>query len=137
MRASWITTIAVGMVWASLVGVGVTAQSPQRGNPEAAKLKNPVAVTAASIAAGEKTYMRYCQGCHAASGKGGIAGESAPPAPDLTDATWDRGSSDGEIYDVIENGVPPDMFMGPFGGQINSTDAWNLVNYLRSLGPQK
>lgn len=129
--------VAVGIALASLVVAGITAQSATRGNPEAAKLKNPEAVTAASVAAGEKTYMRYCQGCHGANAKGGIAGESAPPAPDLTDARWERGSTDGEIYDVIKNGAPPDMFMAPFDSQISSTDIWNLVNYLRSLGPKK
>jgi mono/diheme cytochrome c family protein len=58
-------------------------------------------------------------------------------APDLTDAKWTRGSTDGEIFDVIKNGAPPDMFMAPFGSQINDIDTWNLVNYIRSLGPKK
>lgn len=132
-----ITSVAVGCALASLVAAGVAAQSARRGNPETAKLKNPVAATAASIAAGQKTYVRYCQGCHGANAKGGIAGESAPPAPDLTDTTWERGSTDGEIFDVIQNGAPPDMFMAPFDSQIGTTEIWNLVNYLRSLGPKK
>jgi len=138
MWVSPIKTLASGLMLASLVVVGMTAQSPKRGgNPEAAKLKNPEPATAESIAAGEKIYMHYCQGCHSANAKGGTASESGPPPPDLTDAVWEHGSSDGEIHDVIENGVPPNLFMGPFGGQINSTDIWHLVNYLRSLGPKK
>jgi mono/diheme cytochrome c family protein len=137
MRFSWTQRVVVGFAFASLVGIGIAAQSSARGNSEAAKVQNPVPVSAASIAAGEKSFLRYCQGCHGASAKGGYATEAAPAAPDLTDAKWERGASDGEIYDVIKNGAPPEMFMAPFDSQISSTEIWNLVNYIRSLGPKK
>jgi len=41
------------------------------GNAEAARLTNPVPVTAESIAAGQVIYRRRCAGCHGADGKGG------------------------------------------------------------------
>ena len=118
--------LAVGVLAA---GVLVTAQ----GNPEAAKVKNPVASTPESIAAGKATYTRYCAVCHGINGKGGSGSDISAPAPDLTDAEWKRGSSDGEIFDVIKNGVQPDLNMEPWGDRIKDPDIWNTVNYIRSL----
>jgi hypothetical protein len=37
---------------------------------------------------------------------------------------------------VIKRGVPTTM-MPPFDGSIADADVWNIVNYLRSLGPQR
>ena len=79
---------------------------------EAAKLKNPVPANAASIAAGQALYGKYCRFCHGATGAGD--GPSAPKdvkPSNLTDATWDRGSSDGEIFVVIQEGAGPDFKM--------------------------
>ena len=56
--------------------------------------------------------------------------------PDLTDDQWDHGSSDGEIFTVIKRGLPPTMMAG-FDGRIPDEDIWNIVNYLRTLRPEK
>jgi mono/diheme cytochrome c family protein len=104
-----------------------------QGNPEAAKVKNPVAATPESIAAGKQTYTRYCAVCHGTNAEGGSGSDISPPAPDLTDAEWKHGSTDGEIFDVIKNGVPPDLSMEPFGDRIKDPEIWNVVNYVRSL----
>lgn len=112
----------------------VAAQSRPTGNPEAAKMPNPVAVSPESVAAGKKLYMGRCQFCHGADAKGiPPAGDGGRPAPDLTDAVGGHGSSDGEIFDAIQNGVRPDLFMEPWGDRMSDTDIWNLVNYTRSL----
>ena len=104
-----------------------------QGNPEAAKVKNPVAATAESVAAGKQVYTRYCAVCHGTSGRGGSGSDISAPAPDLTDAEWKHGSSDGEIFDVVKNGVPPELNMEPWGDRIKDNDIWNVVNYIRSL----
>ena len=52
--------------------------------------------------------------------------------PDLTDAQWDHGSSDGEIFAVMKRGVPSTMMPG-FDGALSDSDMWNIVNYLRTL----
>ena len=61
-------------------------------------------------------------------GSGGAAG--APPA-DLTDATWDYGSTDGEIFGVIHDGTSNDM--GSYAERLKDADIWNIVNYIRTL----
>ena len=56
---------------------------------------------------------------------------------DLTDAKWDRGSTDGEIFLVIRDGAGPDFTMKGYKGRMADNDIWNVVNYLRSVGPKK
>src|SRR6185436_12167988 len=85
-----------------------------QGNPQAAVVKNPVAATPESVAAGKQAYQRYCASCHGSNAKGGAGNDLIPAAPDLTDDEWKHGSSDGEIFVVIKNGVPPDLNMVPF-----------------------
>jgi mono/diheme cytochrome c family protein len=53
--------------------------------------------------------------------------------PNLTDDKWEHGGSDGEIFDTIKNGVPPDYDMEPWGDRIKEPDIWNVVNFVRSL----
>src|SRR5262245_47852676 len=90
---------------------GQSATSPRKGgNPDAAKRANPVAATPESIAAGKRAYTQFCANCHGASGRGDGSGSSAGSQPaDLTDATWDYGGSDGEIFGVIHDGTSNDM----------------------------
>ena len=45
---------------------------------------------------------------------------------------WKRGGTDGEIFSVIKNGVPPDLAMEPWGDRIKDPNIWNVVNYIRS-----
>jgi mono/diheme cytochrome c family protein len=120
---------------ASFAVVGSSAQD-LGGNPEAAKVKNPVRPTPQSIAAGQATIQKYCQFCHGADAKGDgpLAPKNTHPA-NLTDATWERGSTDGEIFAVIENGAGPKFDMKGFKGKIPDQDVWNIINYLRSIGP--
>src|SRR5688572_9258252 len=111
----------------------LTPTTPRRGgNPEAAKLMNPVPATEASVAAGRRTYQRLCGRCHGAEGKGdgGGAGAGGQPA-DLTDGTWDFGSSDGEIFSVISEGTSADM--ESYAERIEAPEIWHLVNFIRSI----
>src|SRR6266850_1634639 len=109
------------------------ATAPRKGgNPEGAKIVNPVVAAAESIAAGRRAYTQFCANCHGATGKGD--GRGAPAGvltPDLTDAKWDYGSTDGEIFTVIHDGVSADM--GPYAERMKDTDIWNVINYIRSL----
>ena len=114
---------------ASPIAVATIAQ----GNPEAARVKNPVAATTESLGDGKRIYQRYCASCHGSNAEGGPGNDLIPAAPDLTDKESKHGSTDGEIFSVIKNGVPPELNMIPFGDQIKDTEIWNVVNYIRSL----
>jgi cbb3-type cytochrome c oxidase subunit III len=107
-------------------------------HPEAAKLQNPVAADAASIAAGKQVYEKNCANCHGKTGAGdGAMGSELNPKPsNFTDADWKHGSTDGEIYTVIKDGAKG-TGMKAFNSKLAAKDIWNVVNYIRSLGPAK
>lgn len=114
-------------------GQGAAKPAP-KGNPEARKLKNPEAYTPQSIAEGERIFLKYCRFCHGQKG----AGDSAMvpkgmTPPNLTDKEWDHGSSDGEIFYVIQEGIGPAFQMRGLKGKITDQESWHLVNYVRSL----
>ncbi len=90
---------------------GQAPAAPRRGgNPEAAKRVNPVAASPESVAAGRRAYNQFCANCHGSTGKGdGSGGAAGAPPADLTDATWDYGSTDGEIFGVIHDGTSNEM----------------------------
>lgn len=120
---------------AALAGQGtpVTATTPRRGgNPEAAAIPSPVPATPQSIAAGRQNFKLLCVRCHGPEGKGdgGGAGAGGQPA-NLTDATWDFGGSDGEIFTVLRDGTSADM--ESYAERLSETDMWNLVNFIRTL----
>lgn len=125
--------------WSLVLSIGLMAGGEQvTSRAVAAKLKNPVATSAASVASGHVLYQKYCRFCHAATGRA----DSASPPKDmkpsnLTDATWDRGASDGEIYVVIQEGAGPEFKMKGLKGKIADQDTWHIVNYVRSLAGAK
>jgi mono/diheme cytochrome c family protein len=108
------------------------AQSPKR-NVEAQKLKNPEPGGAAALEAGQKLYRRHCASCHGpqAKGDGGMSLSGGTPS-DLTDEQWDYGSTDGEIFVAIRDGVSADMLA--YKDKLNEKEIWQIVHYLRSLG---
>jgi len=108
--------------------------TPHR-HPEAQKLKNPIPSDGPSIEEGRKLYQRNCASCHGPSGKGdgSMALAGGTPA-NLTDEAWDHGSSDGEVFVVIRDGTSSDM--EPYKDKLTEKQMWQLVNYIRSLGPK-
>ena len=106
-------------------------------HPEAAKVKNPVPSDATSIGAGKEIFAKNCVSCHGDTGKGdGKMGEELNPKPsDLTDAEWKHGSTDGEIFKVIHDGSPK-TGMKPYGRKLTEHQIWDVVNYIRSIGPK-
>lgn len=111
------------------------AAQEARRNAEAQKLKNPEAVNAETIDAGKKLYARHCASCHGPNGKGdgGMALSGGTPS-DLTDETWDYGSTDGEIFVAIKDGVSADMLA--YKDKLNDKQIWQVVTFLRSIGPK-
>jgi len=116
---------------------GCSASSPIN----AKALQNPVPSTEKSIAAGKIMYDKYCADCHGVTGNGvsqkaqklAEAGSAKPS--DLTDDKWDHGSTDGEIFVNIRDGVGVNGAMKGLNGKpgVSDEDMWNMVNYIRSL----
>jgi mono/diheme cytochrome c family protein len=113
----------------------LSALGAAQGNPDAAKVKNPVAASAESIAAGKAAFAKNCRFCHGADAKGNgpMAPQGTHPS-DLTDAKWDRGSTDGEIFAVIRDGAGPKFDMKGYKSKMTEQEMWNVVNFLRSVG---
>jgi mono/diheme cytochrome c family protein len=131
MRRVVFSAFVLGCI--ALVSSPVRAQNPG-GSEEAKKVKNPVASSPASIAAGKAAFTKNCRFCHGAEAKGNgpMAPEGTHPS-DLTDDKWDRGSTDGEIFAVISNGAGPKFDMKGYKSKMSETEIWNVVNFLRSL----
>ena len=126
------------VVVCTLFVVSLQAQNPG-GSAEGKALKNPVASTPASITAGQQTYQKMCAFCHGkdAAGNGPMAPKGTNPSS-LIDETWERGATDGEIFLVLRNGAGPKFDMkGYKEDRLADRDLWNVVNYVRSLGPRR
>src|SRR6202789_4710637 len=73
--------------------------------PEAAKVPNPVKPTAASLAAGKKTYGYDCAMCHGkdGDGKGDLATDMKLKMLDYTDPAALKDMTAGELFYIIKN----------------------------------
>jgi mono/diheme cytochrome c family protein len=112
-----------------------------KAGAQATTLRNPVAFSAASVAAGKRAFNANCAACHGNRAQGAVrAGitisiieeQRGKQPPDLTDAQWDHGSSDVDIVRVIKRGLPPTMMPG-FDGRLSDQEIRNIASYLRSL----
>jgi len=124
----------------SLLAFFCLAASCSSGQVDPKTINNPVAATPESLANGKRLYDRLCAECHGPTGHGDgetskkLAATGEPKAPNLADDKWDHGSTDGEIFVDIRDGLGSTM-KGLIGRpRIGSEDIWHLVNYVRSLG---
>lgn len=107
--------------------------------------KNPVALTAETLARGRERFDIYCAICHGYSGRGGsgptghgMVGRRWPVAvptfhvDPAKDATANRVAmlADGEIFEVITNGKNT---MPAYGARIAPADRWAIIHYIRAL----
>ena len=127
------SSLMFGLGLALVAVTTLSAQNPG-GSPEGKAMKNPVASSAESIASGQAAYAKNCRFCHGpeAKGDGTMAPKDSHPS-DLTDAKWDRGATDGEIFLVIRDGAGPKFDMKGYKSKMTEPDIWNVVNYLRSV----
>jgi len=107
--------------------------TPHR-HPEARSSRNPLPLMSLRLKRSEALSAALCVvPWSSGKGDGSMALAGGTPA-NLTDETWDHGSSDGEIFVVIRDGTSGDM--EPYKGRLTEKQLWQLVNYIRSLGPK-
>jgi|SRR5918996_483385 mono/diheme cytochrome c family protein len=134
------TSLALALLCGLTVSIGARqahSKEPHQ-HAEAAKMQNPVAADAKSLEAGKKLYTDNCADCHGEGGKGdGPAAPYAgdPPPSDLTDAEWRHGSTDGEIFVIIRDGVEG-TGMKDFAKDMTPTEMWHVVNYVKAFAPK-
>lgn len=78
---------------------------------------------------GAALFSAECSGCHGQRATGGIG-------PDLTRGTFRTAVDDASLFQVIARGVPGSRMPGALGRH-STDDIWQLVNYVRSLGPSE
>lgn len=106
---------------------------PKEQRDLAAKQRNPVKATAASVAEGKEHFRVFCSPCHGAEAKGGITGPVALkfiPPPDLTAPELQKQRTDGYWHSYI---VAGGAVMPSYAEALSSEEAWHIVNYLRTL----
>ncbi|MFN0121522.1 MAG: PQQ-dependent dehydrogenase, methanol/ethanol family [Blastocatellia bacterium] len=86
--------------------------------------KNPLDGKPEAIEAGKRSYDTLCAGCHGSKGDGGRG-------PAVNKGTFRRGNEDGQIFDVIKNGVSGTAM--PAMG-LSDDECWQIVSFLRSMG---
>lgn len=91
----------------------------------------PVKVDEAVLRRGQDRFNIYCAPCHdqSGSGQGMVVKRGYPPPIDLSSERA-RGLPDGEIFDVITNGV---RNMPSYRKQIPPQDRWAIVTWVRVL----
>lgn len=132
---------SVVVAWSVAMGASLTAQTaapaprPEAVPVEAKKMKAAFPSSQAALDAGKQLYAKYCRFCHGDTGMADskMAPKTMKPS-NLADETWTRGSSEGEIFWIIQNGAPPKYDMKGLKGKITDQDTWNLVHFVRTLG---
>ncbi len=97
---------------------------------------NPTPFTKESISRGKTVYLQNCQDCHGEDGR--AQGSAIAVAPDLTrPEVWKYGQTDDNIFSDIRNGAGDNMPpFGPIGVGLKDAQIWDLVNFIRSIGPE-
>ena len=135
-----IAPLTTGVLVAILFGAAARRVLAGQG-AEPAQLRNPAARTPQVLTAGKAAYDTYCAACHGNRAQGAekaglvlsiIQEQGRRQAPELTDAAWDHGASDGHVFSVIKKGVPGTMMAG-YDGRIPDSEIWSIVTYLRAL----
>lgn len=106
---------------------------PKERRDLAAKQPNPVTPSEASVALGRERFVTFCVPCHGPEAKGGVTGPVATkfiPTPDLTNPDLQKQRTDGYWHSYIVSGG---AVMPSYGEALSSEEAWNIVNYLRTL----
>lgn len=93
--------------------------------------ESPVEVSEEGLYRGRERFNIYCSVCHGAVGDGnGIMVKKSYIPPPTFHQDRIRGMPDGEIFEVISNGI---RNMPSYRHQIPVKDRWLIISYLRAL----
>jgi mono/diheme cytochrome c family protein len=106
--------------------------APEAKNTSTAKKENPTKPSPTSLASGKKKYGQDCAMCHGkeGAGDGDLAEDMKLKLKDLRDADALKDLSDGDMYNLINNGKG--KMMGE-EGRLKPDEIWDVVNFVRSL----
>jgi copper transport protein len=105
---------------------------------ETISLRNPVPVTAATLAKGQELYaVHNCATCHGETGRGdGPLGLGLSPRPADFRVHMAAGHTDGQLFDWVTNGVRGTAMRG-YANELTELERWTLITYLRSFGAEE
>lgn len=94
----------------------------------AAKLKNPVNRSAASVETGKELYLQSCSHCHGSklTGNSPTAEEFQVKPPNLIKRA--KHHSDGDFFWKIQNGKGE---MPAFKGELSDIEIWHIINFMK------
>ena len=133
---AWARTglVTLGVAAALVTGSQALVVVANAGGDELLPTVNPIASSAASVAAGALAYGATCSGCHGTTGAGDgpiAAGLSVSPSDLPAHVPF---HTDAELYAFITRGISGTPMPG-FATELSPEDRWNLVNYLRDRWP--
>ena len=128
-----VAAIGAALLVASVPGLGWAQAKWEAPAAEKGK-KSPIARNKESVDAGGNIAKMMCAPCHGDKGKGDGPGAAAlPKKPADWTSKLVQDETDGALFWKITTGNAP---MPPWQS-LPDKDRWNLVNYIRSLGPKK
>lgn len=135
-------TLSIWIAWQQSTFQEKSQEKPKETAPaaepakSAAEKKNPIKPTPENLAAAKKFFGYDCAMCHGAAGdgKGDLAASMGLKMKDWRDATTLVAMSDGEMFDVIENGKGK---MTGEGERVPAEMVWKLVNYVRTFAKRE
>lgn len=136
-----LAALALACALAAAAGAQDLAPRVPAGSLGAARtVSNPLAATLENLARGRALYAGkgFCAACHGPDGRGFGADvdtsklRGALPR-DLGDPAWQAARSDGELFFVLERGVPDTAMAAFVPALLSETEAWQVLLYVRSL----
>ena len=108
----------------------------QSASDAQAVVRNPIAPTSDSVAAGQVVYERYCQTCHGVNGRGdGPGGEGLDPPPaDLAIHVPLHGDAD--IFRFISEGIEGTSMVG-LADNLTDDEIWHVINFIRTQAEEQ
>ncbi len=99
---------------------------------DAAKVTNPVKVSAGSVAEGKRLFATQCALCHGkgGDGKGDLVEPMKLQVKDYRDPAALKELTDGALFHVLKKGCGQ---MPGEEGRLKDRQMWDLVNFIRSL----